>query len=90
MIPPSVAALSVPTWGRAAAANQSLLNGPTCCPQPKDDRKHRAAWRELYTPAELAELANLAAHCRRRGVRMLYGIGGFVSEDLTINHCHCE
>ena len=38
---------------------------------PKDDRKHRAAWRELYTAAELDELAQLAAHCDASGVRML-------------------
>ena len=56
-----------PCWCFAVAAWRWL--------QPKDDRKHRAAWRELYTPAELAELADLAAHCRSRGVRMLYGIG---------------
>lgn len=42
---------------------------------PKDDRKHRAAWRELYTPAELQELANLASSCMDHGVRMVYGLG---------------
>eukprot|EP01043_Picozoa_sp_COSAG02_P031303 COSAG02_NODE_2036_length_10039_cov_174.290040_3_plen_393_part_00 len=42
---------------------------------PKDDRKHRAAWRELYTPSELQELADLASSCIDHGVRMVYGLG---------------
>ena len=41
---------------------------------PKDDRKHRAAWRELYTDTELGELAALASECRTAGVRMVYGL----------------
>lgn len=41
---------------------------------PKDDMKHRALWREPYSAAELAPLANLIAACKTRGLRFLYAL----------------
>lgn len=41
---------------------------------PKDDMKHRALWREPYSVAELAQLENLIAVCRARGLRFLYAL----------------
>ena len=41
---------------------------------PKDDLKHRALWRELYTPAELADLAAIVEGCSTRGIRFIYGL----------------
>ncbi len=41
---------------------------------PKDDLKHRAVWRELYTAAELDSFRELARSCGQYGVRFLYGL----------------
>jgi protein O-GlcNAcase/histone acetyltransferase len=41
----------------------------------KDDPKHRACWRDTYTPAEVHALAPTIDACRRRGMRFVYGIG---------------
>lgn len=41
---------------------------------PKDDLKHRTAWRLPYSAAELAGLQDLVQGARRRGIRFLYGI----------------
>jgi hypothetical protein len=40
----------------------------------QDDRKHRAAWRELYDADELAALAAAVQSCARSGVDFVYGI----------------
>ena len=67
--------------GGAPPASQSLSPGAefsgldTYMYSPKDDRKHRAAWRELYTAAELSELGALESACSAAGVRMVYGLG---------------
>jgi hypothetical protein len=41
---------------------------------PKDDLKHRALWRELYTDAEALELELLIEACAARGLKFIYGI----------------
>jgi protein O-GlcNAcase/histone acetyltransferase len=41
---------------------------------PKDDLKHRAAWREPYAPEETAALASLIGGCRERGIRFVYAL----------------
>jgi hypothetical protein len=42
---------------------------------PKDDLKHRAAWRETYDDAELRELTRLSRKARHAQVDFIYGIG---------------
>jgi hypothetical protein len=42
---------------------------------PKDDLKHRAFWRELYTEAEAEGLRELIRGCTQRGLRFGYGLG---------------
>ena len=42
---------------------------------PKDDRKHRHAWRELYDEEECVQLRELAAACSRRGIGLVYACG---------------
>lgn len=41
---------------------------------PKDDLKHRALWRERYTPSEATALGELIQACQRHGVRFVYGL----------------
>ena len=41
---------------------------------PKDDLKHRAAWRAPYSDEEAAELRTLVSACEGRGVRFVYAI----------------
>ncbi len=41
---------------------------------PKDDLKHRAAWRELYTGPEAARFRELFAATQARGIRFVYGL----------------
>ncbi len=45
--------------------------GPVCA---QDDRKHRAAWRELYTDSECVQLAQLVTACAERGIGFVYGM----------------
>jgi protein O-GlcNAcase/histone acetyltransferase len=42
---------------------------------PKDDLKHRAAWRLVYHDHELAELEQVVTRCRGAGLRFVYAIG---------------
>ena len=42
---------------------------------PKDDLKHRAAWRQLYDESELAELEESVSKCHESGLRFVYAIG---------------
>lgn len=42
---------------------------------PKDDLKHRAIWRETYSPQEEAAIAELVRECRKKGIEFVYGIG---------------
>jgi hypothetical protein len=41
---------------------------------PKDDLKHRALWREIYTEEECEGLRSLIAQCTAKGLRFIYGI----------------
>ena len=41
---------------------------------PKDDLKHRAAWRETYDDSELAPMRELVSDCRNRGLHFIYGL----------------
>src|SRR5512140_668500 len=41
---------------------------------PKDDLKHRALWRELYTPEEVQCLRRLINDAKRHGLRFFYGL----------------
>ena len=41
---------------------------------PKDDLKHRALWRELYSDNELCGLRALIKSCRDHAIEFLYGI----------------
>ena len=40
---------------------------------PKDDAKHRALWRELYTTKELDALKQLMNRCQENNVIFIYG-----------------
>jgi protein O-GlcNAcase / histone acetyltransferase len=51
---------------------------------PKDDLKHRAAWREPYTAAEAEALGTLIRACAGCGVRFVYAL----SPGLDI--CYCQ
>ena len=41
---------------------------------PKDDLKHRARWREAYSPEEAEALGALIEACVRRGLRFVYAL----------------
>lgn len=41
---------------------------------PKDDLKHRTCWRELYTPAEMAELKRLIQDCHAQKLNFVYAL----------------
>jgi protein O-GlcNAcase/histone acetyltransferase len=41
---------------------------------PKDDLKHRAAWREAYPSEELASLQDLIQRCKARGIHFIYAL----------------
>ena len=41
---------------------------------PKDDLKHRALWRELYTDQEAAALQRLIKACDARGLHFIFGL----------------
>lgn len=41
---------------------------------PKDDLKHRALWRETYSPAEAEAIEDLIQACRQRGLRFIYAL----------------
>ena len=51
---------------------------------PKDDRYHRAKWREPYPDDELAQLGELVAKCREVGVDFHYAIAPGM--DLCYSH----
>ncbi len=42
---------------------------------PKDDLKHRALWRETYSPSEATPLAENIRACAARGLRFFYALG---------------
>ena len=41
---------------------------------PKDDLKHRTCWRELYTPAESADLKRLIQDCHAQKLNFVYAL----------------
>ena len=41
---------------------------------PKDDLKHRALWREAYSPSEEDALRRIIARCAGHGIRFIYGL----------------
>jgi len=41
---------------------------------PKDDDKHRASWRDLYSLEEADQLSQLIREARNRGVSFIYAI----------------
>ena len=41
---------------------------------PKDDEKHRAYWRDLYSLEEAAELSELIKETSSKGVQFIYAI----------------
>ena len=41
---------------------------------PKDDEKHRACWRDLYTLEEATELTQLVKETANKGVNFIYAI----------------
>src|SRR6266540_2849529 len=41
---------------------------------PKDDLKHRAAWRESYPAEEMASLDRLIHRCQARRIRFIYAL----------------
>lgn len=41
---------------------------------PKDDYKHRAYWRELYTVEEADHLSSLISSAKENGIRFIYAI----------------
>ena len=54
-------------------------------PARQDDRKHRAAWRELYTDsdADFHSLKDLVTLCRASGVHFIYSL----APGLDMQHC---
>src|SRR4026207_522685 len=57
---------------------------------PKDDLKHRALWRELYSAAEAETLRQLIHACRQRSIRFVYalspGLDIRYGNDSELNH----
>lgn len=51
---------------------------------PKDDLKHRAIWRELYSAAETESLRELIHGCQQRKLRFIYALGPGL--DIRYNH----
>src|SRR5437667_3815354 len=41
---------------------------------PKDDLKHRAVWRELYSAPEAEQLQELIQACRHRHILFIYAL----------------
>ncbi len=52
---------------------------------PKDDVKHRALWRQLYTPAECEQLQALVQAAHGHGVRFIYSIAPGLDIEHTSN-----
>ncbi len=56
----------------------------TYCYAPKDDLKHRALWRERYSPPEAESLRKLITSCHNRGIEFIYALGPGL--DLRYSH----
>ena len=55
---------------------------------PKDDEKHRAYWRDLYTLEEAAELTQLIKETTSRGIKFIYAISPGL--DITFSSKHLQ
>ncbi len=59
---------------------------------PKDDLKHRAIWRELYSPAEAEALGTIIRHCQQHHLRFIYalspGLDIRYSSETDLAHLH--
>lgn len=64
-------------WMRAGGLNTYLYG-------PKDDLKHRALWRESYSPEEAASLEGLIQSCHQHGLQFIYALGPGL--DLRYTH----
>jgi protein O-GlcNAcase/histone acetyltransferase len=57
---------------------------------PKDDLKHRAIWRELYSAAEAETLDEIIRACQQRKIRFIYalspGLNIRYSDDVELDH----
>ncbi len=53
---------------------------------PKDDRKHRDVWRELYSAAELRDISSLVSHCESQAVTFIFAL----SPGLSIRFSNSE
>ena len=57
---------------------------------PKDDLKHRAVWRELYSASEAATLSEVIRACQQRNLRFIYalspGLDIHYSNEADLNH----
>ncbi|MGO8927657.1 MAG: beta-N-acetylglucosaminidase domain-containing protein [Limisphaerales bacterium] len=57
---------------------------------PKDDLKHRAIWRELYSASEAAPLGEVIRGCKQRSIRFIYalspGLDIRYSDEADLNH----
>ncbi len=62
-------------WLRQCGLNAYLYG-------PKDDLKHRAVWRETYSPAEAEALREVVCACQGSGVQFIHAIG----PGLNIRH----
>ncbi len=50
---------------------------------PKDDPKHRASWRELYSTSELAKMKELVETATENNVKFIYAISPGISINLS-------
>ena len=55
------------SWMRAWGLNTYLY-------APKDDLKHRALWREVYSPAEAGAIGELIRGAKEHGLRFIYAL----------------
>ncbi|MCX8107840.1 MAG: protein O-GlcNAcase, partial [Verrucomicrobiae bacterium] len=55
---------------------------------PKDDLKHRIAWREPYTAWEARRLGTLVQECKKRGIRFCYAISPGLDIRFSVNSEH--
>ena len=53
---------------------------------PKDDEKHRAYWRDMYTLEEAAELTQLIKETTNKGIHFIYAISPGL--DITFSSKH--
>ncbi len=57
---------------------------------PKDDPKHNAQWRELYTPEELARLAELAEAGNASKCRFVYALHPFMNNPISFGASYAQ